>query len=336
MNNDTQQLKKVLLESLHPDLSVGIMSHVEPDGDGFCASVALQRFLREWDIESEILVDPDSKLERFDTLMQDAKLQIFDGSQAYDLLIILDCNSYSRINARAEAVKNSRKVILVDHHVPENEVIETDYSFVDTNAVSAGAILFDALKDEIRALSPKARISVASCIYVSILNDTNNFINSNTNSRVFRLSAELADLGISPAQIYKRFFLNHAALEMRFVGEVLSTIELHHGGRILIMHSTLQMQRQNDLDAESIMNITRWVQGVRDIDIVAYFREDKPGEYKLSLRSPWVDVNAVAASYGGGGHKSASGATLQGSLESLKTDLLNKLTTAMNKYPDHA
>lgn len=333
---DTQQLKKVLLESIGPDISVGIMSHIEPDGDGFCASVALQRFLLEQDVESEILVDPDSKLERFETLTQDAKIQTFDGSQAYDLLVILDCNSYSRINDRAQAVKNSRKVILVDHHVPENGVIDTDFSFVDTSAVSAGAILFDALKEEIRALHPKARASVASCIYVSIINDTNNFINSNTNAEVFRLSAELADMGISPAQIYKQFFLNHAALEMRFVGEVLSTIELHHDGRVLFMHSTLQMQRQNNLDAESIMNITRWVQGLRDVDIVAYFRENSAEEYKLSLRSPWVDVNAVAASYGGGGHKSASGATLQGSLDSLKTDLLNKLTVAMNRLPDHA
>ena len=334
--NDTRQLKKVLLESLEPGISVGIMSHVEPDGDGFCASVALQRFLLERGMQSEILVDPDSNLERFSMFMQNVKLQVFDGSQAYDLLVILDCNSYSRINSRAEAVKNSRKVILVDHHVPENGVIDTDFSFVDTSAVSAGAILFDALKEEIQALPAEARKAVASCIYVSIINDTNNFINNNTNAKVFRLSAELTDLGISPARIYKQFYMNHAALEMRFVGEVLSTIELHHGGRILFMHSTLKMQQRNDLDAESIMNITRWVQGVRDIDIVAYFREDSPGEYKLSLRSPWVDVNAVAASYGGGGHKSASGATVQGNLESIKAGLLNKLTQAMNEHPDHA
>ncbi|NLN84528.1 MAG: DHH family phosphoesterase, partial [Candidatus Cloacimonetes bacterium] len=45
-------MKKVLLESLEPGISVGIMSHVEPDGDGFCASVALQRFLLERGMQS--------------------------------------------------------------------------------------------------------------------------------------------------------------------------------------------------------------------------------------------------------------------------------------------
>ncbi len=333
---NTSELHDKLLEQLLPGRTVGIMSHVEPDGDGFAASLALQQILRARGLRSEIIVDPDSHLERFAFLMEDAVVLTVTGGLSYDLLIVLDCNSYSRVPGREDLIRASRHVILIDHHVPENGVIKTDYSFVDTSAVSAGAIIHRALREEIAALPAAVRTSVANCIYVTIINDTNNFINANTDAEVFRVAAELGELGISPALLYKQYFLNHEALEMRYIGEVLSTIELHNADRVLFMHSTLEMQRRNRLTADAIMNITRWVQGVRDIDIVAYLREEAPGVFKLSLRSPKFDVNSVAASYAGGGHKSASGATLKGDLAKIKTELLGKLDGALAHTPADA
>lgn len=333
---ETHELRNILLEELKPGRSVGIMSHIEPDGDGFAASLALQLFLRARGLASEIVVDPGSNLDRFSFLIEGAELRNHTSGLRYDLLIVLDCNSYNRLNARAEVVRNSRRVILIDHHVPENGIIQTDYSFVDTTAASVGAIIFRALKTEIEALPPEMGRSIADCVYISIINDTNNFINANTDAEVFRIAAELTELGISPSRLYKEYFLNHEALEMRYIGEVLSTIELYNDDRVLFMYSTLDMQRRNRLTADAIMNITRWVQGVRDIDIVAYLREEEPGTYKLSLRSPKADVNAVAASYGGGGHRSASGANLRGDLDSLKKELLGKLEAALVSIPTNA
>ena len=326
---DTQELRNKLLEELKPGRTVGIMSHIEPDGDGFAASLALQLFLRARGMLSEIVVDPGTNLDRFAFLMQGVMIRDHATGLSYDLLIVLDCNSYSRINARGDVVRDSGHVILIDHHVPENGVIKTDYSFVDTTSVSVGAIIFRALKPEIEALPAEIRKSIAECIYITIVNDTNNFINANTDPDAFLIAADLAKLGISPSLLYKEYFLNHEALEMRYIGEALSTIELHLDNRVLFMYSTLDMQHRNRLTADAIMNITRWVQGVRDIDVVAYLREEEPGSYKLSLRSPRVDVNSVAASYGGGGHRSASGANLRGDLYSLKSELLGKLKTAL-------
>lgn len=333
---NSQKLHDKLLAQLIPGRKVGIMSHVEPDGDGFAASLALQLILKDRGLESEIIVDQDSHLERFAFLMEGASVLTYHEGMSYDLLIVLDCNSYSRVGERTSLIRDAGHVILIDHHVPENGIIKTDYSFVDISAASAGAIVFRALQSEIAALPEALRIEVANCIYVTIINDTNNFINANTNAEVFRIAAELCELGISPAQLYKEYFLNHGALEMRYIGEVLSTIELHNDGRVLYMYSTLEMQARNKLTADSIMNITRWVQGVRDIDIIAYLREEKPGEYRLSLRSPRFDVNSVAVAYGGGGHVSASGANLRGDLDSLKAELLGNLDRTLRNLPANA
>jgi len=52
--NNIQELKDILNGFLNASKSVAIMTHTEPDGDGFCASLALQRLLIYQGIDSEI------------------------------------------------------------------------------------------------------------------------------------------------------------------------------------------------------------------------------------------------------------------------------------------
>lgn len=332
---DTSGLKQRILDHLQPGKRIGITTHVEPDGDGFCAALALQLLLRSRGLESEIVVD-GNHLERFEFLMEGAKLRQYEPGLAYDLLFILDCNSYSRLGARGGMVQDSSHSILIDHHVAENGVIEADFSFTDTSAVSVGAILFHAFQPEIEGLPDEYRLPIGDCLYTTILNDSNNFTNANTTPETFSLAAGIAGLGINPSDLNRRYFLNHRPNEMRYVGQTLATIQLYNNGRILVMHSTLDMQKTNDLAPDSIMNMTRWVQGVKGVDAIAHFREDAPGLFKLSLRSPILDVNKIAVAYGGGGHQKASGAHLKGSLDEVRQDILNKLTTAIAEHDSRA
>lgn len=331
---ETSQLSAALRSYLQPGLSIGITSHIEPDGDGFCASIALQAFLRTMNIQSDIVID-ESNLDRFVFLMQGARLIRFQPELSYDLLFILDCNSLSRLGSRAQLVKSAGHCFVIDHHVPENGIIPADFSYVDTSASSVGAILFRALQHEIEALPPAQRLPICNCLYTSIINDTNNFTNANTDIHVLQIAADLCACGINPSEIYRAFFHNQNPLELRYIGEVLSTIELHHEGRVLFMYSTLDMQRRNQLRADSIMNVTRWVQGVRGVLVICYLREDSSGQFKLSLRSRSIDVNAVAASYGGGGHKSASGAVLNGNASQIKLEILDILKKELDADRAH-
>jgi len=173
---------------------------------------------------------------------------------------------------------------------------------------------------------------VGNCLYTTILNDTNNFVNANTDAAVFIFASKLVSLGIKPNEQYRNFFLQHSAEEMRYIGETLATLELHYQRRILTMYSTVAMSKENNIDPESIMNATRWVQGIKGIEVIIYLREEKEGVYKISLRSETVDVNKIAVLYGGGGHKQAAGCYLYGKLEEAKEKLLKDVIKAI-AYP---
>jgi len=329
--NELTQFKEKLRPWLENAHNVIITTHINPDGDGFCAALALQRLLKLQGKHTCIVVDPHTDLERFSFLIQDSLITEYsENISSCDLLIILDCNSYDRIEARRGLLNKAQQTVLLDHHVLETNPIPADLSYIDSSYVSVGAMIFRLFQHEISSLHEADRIHVCNCIYTTILNDSNNFTNGNTDAETFRISSELQMLGIKAHQLYQQYFLNHSAEEMRYVGQTLSTIKLYLNRKVLIMHSTLEMSRDNNLDPESVMNITRWVQGVSGLSALVYLREEAPLKFKASLRSQFVDVNRIAVKYGGGGHRSASGCTMQGSLEEVSSMLLADLSSALS------
>jgi len=344
MTHISNDLKQLLPELLVAADSIAITTHLNPDGDGYCAALALQRILSTLGKPSTIWMDNDS-LERFDFLfdpaisLSDSKAVVKNFSTALqdyeltcDLLFILDCNSYDRVGERKALVDNAKRTVLLDHHILENHPILADYSIIEPAYVSVGAIIFDLFKELVSSLADSDRMFICNCLYTTILNDTNNYANANTNSAVFRLASELSELGIKANVLYKEFFLNHSAEEMRYVGQTLATIQLHISRRILTMFSSLAMSHENNIDPESVMNITRWVQGVSGTDAIIYLREETENRYKLSLRSVHLNVNAIAVKYGGGGHRQASGCTMEGSLDAVLAAILADFQIAITEY----
>ena len=309
-------LKQALKDLANCDDQIAIVSHVNPDGDGFCASLFLAKWLKLHGREAVIVTDGDD-LERFAHLLGDARIVIYDESLSFSRLVVMDCNSMVRLGRRGELVAKATSVLLIDHHEVEHGLIPAQISFIDQSYVCVGAILYAALEDELISLEPASRQYLAACLYTTLLNDTNNFTNGNTDTGVLTLAGKISALGIRPHLLYRAYFQNQSYREMRYTGEVLSTITIHHGGRVLLLWSSLEMAKRNDIDPGAVLNVTRWVQGVKDIDAIVFIREEQPGFHKLSFRSMKVDVNRFAARYGGGGHRNASGCHLNGELEQI-------------------
>ena len=309
--------------------SVGIMSHIHPDGDGFASSLALKTILGLKGIQAKIIMD-QGDLTRYDYLSGSDQRIVYHEGLSFQTLIILDCNNESRLGERSALIPKARHVLIIDHHEHEDGVIANVFQFISTAEVCVGTILFKAFRDNIAGFDEANRKYVADCLYTGIINDTNNFTNINTNPDVFTIASELCRFGLIPAEIHKSYFSDHDPLKLKLVGEVLSTLELHYQNKILIVHSTLDMLSRNGQPIESLDNMTKWVQGSRGVDVIVYIKEIKPGEYKVSLRSPKQDVNRIATTRGGGGHKSAAGLTMIGDLSQVKRQLIAELVSCLD------
>ncbi|HUE71380.1 MAG TPA: DHHA1 domain-containing protein, partial [Pirellulaceae bacterium] len=80
-------------------------------------------------------------------------------------------------------------------------------------------------------------------------------------------------------------------------------------------------------DTEDAINLTLTVAGT---EFAVIFVQQAAGGFKISFRSRCAaDCSLLAEQFGGGGHKAAAGATLAGTLEEVRTRVLDAIRAAM-------
>ncbi len=331
MINSISELRKLLLNDIQKYQKICLLTHKNPDGDGLCACLALQELLTEQNIPCTIILEesPPAFLNFLDVTH---KVQVYSTTDAvtHPLVLIIDCKDRERIGSCAPIADAAEKVFAIDHHEGETDV-ETYQVYNDPSRVSTGAIVYDLFRNEIDTLPLTSRLYVADNLYVTILNDTNNFTNNNTDERVFIFAADLCRLGINPAMIHKKFLSSRPASYFRFVGQALSTLETYHNDNILFFHCTKQMLSENNLGDDATSKITDWVKSVENVKVIVFFRElETPDNaYRLSLRSPNINVNKIAVRFNGGGHIAASGCEIKGTLKEVKAIILQLLSAEL-------
>ncbi|MBR5815543.1 MAG: hypothetical protein IKY77_05045 [Methanocorpusculaceae archaeon] len=104
---------------------------------------------------------------------------------------------------------------------------------------------------------------------------------------------------------------------------VLDTAEYHFDDSCIILSVTEEMQNKtgcSGTDLEGIAVISRSVEGVK-AGVTLKQVGDKT--FKISLRTyPPLDASKICKKLGGGGHKGAAGATVEGTLEEVKALIL--------------
>jgi phosphoesterase RecJ-like protein len=322
-----KQCGEKLLAEIGEAQTICLTTHMNPDGDGLCSCLALKMILQHLGFRVEIVVD-DLSLDKYSFLQVYDHVLTYDSSLKYELVFIIDLHDETRLGSRMELISKARKVFVIDHHEVQDDLVKCDCCWIEPKAVSTGWMLHEMFRDTIKSLPADVKKYVGDCLYTTLLNDTNNFVNANTDRHAFELAAETYDYGVNPSELYRIYLTSHTAPEMRLLGQIFSTIELHDEGKILFVDSSLKMLEMNGLDQEATSNFTRWVQDLKGVDSVVFFREESVGLYRLSLRSKVCNVHNIAVKYGGGGHIRASGCSLQGTLPEIKQTVLQELHQA--------
>ncbi|MCF7911322.1 MAG: DHH family phosphoesterase [Candidatus Cloacimonetes bacterium] len=326
--NSPAQLKTTLLAHCRQPGKIAILTHKNPDGDGLAAALALQDILLKSGFANDIVLEEPAANE-LDFLQVKDKVIVFQSDMEYKILILVDCHEPERTGKCAVLAEKASVLIAIDHHEPQ-ELNNHWYYYIKPDQVSAGAIIFTTFRSEIASMPPVRRRYVADCLYTTILNDTDGFMNSNTDAEVFRICAQLTEMGVIPHLLMEAFLLNNSPAKLRFIGEALSSIETYHDDTILFLHTTLDQLAANGLSQEDTSKITRWVKGSTGVKAFIYAREISPDNYRLSLRSAAINCNAICAKFGGGGHISASGCSIQLPFADMKKTIIDEVKKQLN------
>ncbi len=308
------------LELLRSSRRFVLSGHMRPDGDCVGAEAALAGVLRSLGKEVWIL-NPDPIEPQFDYLERENDFGVWSGANlpAHDVSVLLDCSELSRCGELGRALaEHPSKKLVVDHHI-HTEGEWWDEAFVDVTASATGLLVYRIA----RALEVELDACSAAGVFTSLVTDTGWFKYSNTDAETLRVAGELAARGVDPNTLFGSIYQRRSREHPSHTARILGTTEYHCGGRLAVILSP----RSEDggavaPDPDDALDLVR---SVGTVEVVLYLRELARGNVKLSARSKTdYDVNALARRFGGGGHKKASGATIEGELE----DVLESLVEA--------
>ena len=108
------EIKNIFNEAVNNYSNIAILTHKNPDVDGFPACLALQEILLQQNIKSDVILEEEPS-EIYDFLNGYERAKVFSESMIYDLLIILDCHEVERIGICEPLIPTAKKIIAIDH-----------------------------------------------------------------------------------------------------------------------------------------------------------------------------------------------------------------------------
>ena len=312
-----------------------LSSHVRPDADALGSELAMAELLEGLGKSVRIVnpsavpdnlkfLDPHGRAQK---IGQDARAE--QVAEA-DVHIVLDTSSWVQLGDVGKVLKSSpAKNVVIDHHASSDDLGAIE--FKDVTAEATGALVFRMA----RALDCPLTASMATSLFCAIATDTGWFRFSSTTGRTLRIAGELIDLGVQPHVLYRLLYEQCSVGRLRLRGRVLSGVTVDEGGRLAYVQAGREDFKQTGaapVDTEDLVNECLKIDGTECAFIAV---EQFSGKVKISFRSrSELNVAAVAEQFGGGGHRQAAGAMLEGPLATAIEKVVASLKAALSEQTE--
>lgn len=309
-----------------------LATHFNPDGDALGSLLGLAEILEGMGKKvCRYLEDPVSHLYRFlpgcGQIQTDLiKVREFVAAAENDFLTVcLDCGDENRLGRNSAELTGFRPLVVIDHHKGNKGFGEG--AWIETHRSSTAEMVYDLAV----ALGAEISTRAAENLYTAINTDTGSFRYESTSSHTFAVAGELVSRGVRPELIANNLYDNSTLGRLRLMQEVLATLEMYERDRIAVIRVSQKMLERTFTtmeDTEYFINLPRAVSSVR---VAVFLKEVEPDHVSVSLRAKGqCDVSLVAASFGGGGHRNASGFRIKGQdMEGVRDALLPLLRQAI-------
>ena len=308
-----------------------LTSHIRPDCDALGSELGLAGVLESLGKRVTIVngqatppnlafIDPHKKLKAIGVDIQAAELADIE------VLLILDTSAWAQLGPMGDAIRALKcKKAVLDHHVGE-DALDAEL-FKNTQAEATGRLVVEAAEQLGVSLTPQ----IATPLLAAIATDTGWFRFGSTTGYTLRTAAKLIDAGASPSSIYGDLYEQDTLARLKLRGRILARTETELDGRLAytaVLKEDFAATGALPSDTEDVINLTLGVAGTQAAVILV---EQASGGFKISFRSrtPHVDCNEIAKTFGGGGHKAAAGAFLNEPLATAQAKVLDAVRARM-------
>ncbi len=305
MNSHHQQDE--VLSAMQAADSVLLFSHISPDGDTLGSALALKLRMERMGKRVKLFLDGDVP-PSLAFLPETALIEKPDvwEAEAYGLAVAVDVSCRERLGACEPLFAAAAATAVIDHH-GTNEGFG-QINLIDGSAPATAVLIYRLFC----AMDVPLSTEEAICLYAALSTDTGNFIYEGTNAESFRMMGALMEAGLPLAEYSRRLFREKEVPFVRLLGEALPSLRLICGGKAAGIRLTLEQMERAGARAGHTEGLVDYAIDLQGVSLAYFARELGDGRVKVSLRAlPPYRVDMIAAEFGGGGHRLASGLTLE-------------------------
>ena len=293
-----------------------IFSHNRPDGDTVGSATALKTALESLGIKADLVCEAAIPEKLKIVKNADGYLLPHSVVGSYDAHIAVDCSVESMFGEHSFALYGKNKLkINVDHHISNSR--HGDMNYVEQTAACA-----EIIYKLIVALGVTVSKDMADCLLLGIISDTGGFMHSNVTENTLFTAANLAHAGGDVHVISQNLFKSQPKARAKLYARVISNMRYYLDDRFAVLVITKKDLAEAGATDDMTEGFIDFPMTIKSVEVGVSLMETADKRYKVSFRSRGkVNVNEIAAIYGGGGHILASGAVINGYLE----DIIDKI-----------
>lgn len=304
-------------EALRGARSVVVGAHIDPDGDAVGSILGLMHVLDQVGIP--VVPVLPSRAELPETYAFLPGVERFRHAEQIDIpavFVSLDSPELRRLGDAQALAAAADTLIMIDHH-PDASA-DTAIAVLDASAAASGCLVWQ-LAEQL-GIAPGA--PAATCLYTAVLTDTGRFSYSNTDASTLILAARMVDAGAHPNDIYSAVYENRSLGAQALLARALGRITLANHGRVAYSWVTDEDYAETGALPPEGENLIDHVRALGGVDAVFLVKTNGMTS-RVNLRAKGsADVGSVARTLGGGGHRAAAGATVEGDLGQVLSLLL--------------
>jgi len=316
-----------ILETIRENQTFCIVGHVRPDGDCVGSELGLAFALRDQG-KTVTCWNEDSMPDKLKFLDPEKLFQKPHRGEKFDCVIATDCASFERLGKCGDAVAKRKILINIDHHTSNTRY--GNLNWISAREASTGELIYKLLKVAKWPITQP----IADCLFTAVSTDTGSFQYATTKPVTYHTAAELVQHGANLAKICDEVYQSHPLSRVRLLKHLYNKFRLTHGDKIAYLWLKKKDFSRAGADTEESEGLIDHIRDIQPVEIACIFEEIEPEITRISLRSKNanVNVNEIAAQFGGGGHKAAAGARIPGKPLSVQRRVIAAVKKALNGH----
>ena len=315
-----------IIEGIRQSQTFCVVGHIRPDGDCVGSQLGLTLALQN-EGKKVTCWNEDHIPQKYDFLDRGDIIQRPKRGLEFDCVIATDAASFERLGSVGQCVANRKLLINIDHH--ESNTRYGDLNWVSAREPSTGELIFRLLKVAKWPITKR----IADSLFTAVSTDTGSFQYSTTRPGTYHVAGELVSRGANLAKICDEVYQSYPLSRVRLLRHIYSHFRLTHQDQIAYFWLKKADLARAGCDSNDTEGLIDHIRAIAPVVIACVFEELEPELTRISLRSKSdkVNVNEIAAQFGGGGHPAAAGARIPGKPLSVQRKVVAALKKALDR-----